>query len=250
MRNHYHRSVFVAMAGLALSGGGVAAQEADFLFQPPAATFGIYGGYAAASAGSGVFDLTREELTVGQRDFDSGVLGAHLGVRLDDRLELTFRGEIARTEIRSEYRKYVDFDDLPIEQTTMFRRAPLVAGLKYYFGDRGRSIGRFAWIPHGVVPYVGAAGGVTLYKFEQSGDWIDFTDENWPVRYDRFTSDGAAPTAHLMGGVDVALGPRWFLTGEGRYAWARAEMDRGFDPALGEIDLGGFQFTVGVSARF
>lgn len=243
-------SAFAVLGALTLSGGDVAAQEADFLFRTPAVTFGVYGGYAVASAGSGIFDFTQEMLTVEQSDFNSGLFGAQLGFRATERVEIAVRGEIARSEARSEYRDFVDFNDLPIEQTTEFRRVPLTASIKYYVKDRGRSVGRFAWIPTDIVPYVGAGGGLTWYRFEQSGDWIDFTDDEWPIRRDTFVSDGAAPTAQVLGGVDVSLGPRWFVTGEGRYSWASAEMDRGFDDDFGDIDLGGFQLTVGLSARF
>lgn len=243
-------SVFAVAAGLALPGGGVTAQEADFLFKTPRASFGIYGGYAVASAGSGIFDETREMLTVDRSDFDSGLLGVQLGIRATERVEVSLRAGVARSETRSEYRDFVDLDNLPIEQSTVFRRVPVTANVKYYFDDRGRSVGRFAWIPRAVVPYVGVGGGWTWYRFEQTGDWIDFTDDEWPIRRDTFLSDGAAPTARVLGGVDVSLGPRWFLTGEGGYTWASAPMDRGFDDSFGDIDLGGFQVTVGVSARF
>lgn len=243
------RSVFVVMGALTVSGGTIAAQEADFLFETPRVTFGIFGGYALPSASSDIFDMTRDSLTVEGSDFYAGVFGAQLGIRLTDRLELALRGEYTRSDTRSEYRNWVDFDELPIEQTTEFRRAPVTASLKYYFEDRGRSIGRFAWIPNRWTPYVGVGGGWTFYRFEQEGDWIDFTDPDLPIRPDTFVSDGAAPTAHVLAGAELSMGPRWFLTGEGRYSWASSEMDPSF-ASFDDIDLSGFHFTVGISARF
>ena len=60
---------------------------------------------------------------------------------------------------QSEFRCCLDNNDLPIQQTTTFHRVPLTAALKMYLGDPGRSIGRYAWIPNRVAPYVGAGGG-------------------------------------------------------------------------------------------
>ena len=54
-----------------------------------------------------------------------------------------------------------------------------------------------------------------------------------------------APTVHVLGGVDVKLGRKMFLTVEGRYAWADAKLKDdfiGFDP----IDLTGFGVTAGI----
>jgi opacity protein-like surface antigen len=245
------RGFVAALVALVASAGALSAQDADFLFGQPKVSVGLHVGYAGASAGSEIFDWTRSELTVGRRDFNSGLLGVELAFRATERLDLALGVEVASSETRSEYRNWVGNDDLPIVQTTSFTRTPLTAGLRYYLLDRGRSIGRFAWVPGGWSPYVGVGAGWTWYRFEQSGEWIDF--ESDPDAFDIFRgtvrSDGFAPTAQVLAGVQKSLSPRFFLSGEGRYSWASSEMDRDFQ-GFDAIDLGGFQFVVGISARF
>ena len=67
--------------------------------------------------------------------------------KLSPRVDAVFSVGTARSSTRSEFRHWLDNDNLPIEQTTSFQRVPLTASLKMYLGDPGRSIGRFAWIP-------------------------------------------------------------------------------------------------------
>lgn len=229
--------------------GGLSAQDADFLFGQPKVSIGLQLGYAGPSVGSEIFDWTQSELTVSDGDFASGLMGLELGIRASDRVDVALGVAVARSETRSEYRDWVGGDDLPIEQTTSFWRVPLTASLKYFLTDRGRSVGQFAWIPGDWTPYLGVGGGWTAYRFEQTGEWVDFDSNELDIFRGTVVSDGFAPTAHLLAGVQKSLSPHLFLTGEGRYSWASKEMDldfEGFDP----IDLGGFQMSVGISARF
>lgn len=241
----------VALFALAASAGALSAQDADFLFGEPRVSVGLQVGYAGASAGSEIFDQTRSELTVDRGDFNSALVGLELAFRATERLDIALGVAFAGSETHSEYREWVGNDGLPIPQTTSFMRTPLTASLKYYLQDRGRSIGRFAWVPGAWSPYVGVGGGWTWYRFEQSGEWIDFASDPEALDIFRGTvmSDGFAPTAHVFAGVEKSLSPRFFLSGEGRYSWASSEMDldfQGFDA----IDLGGFQLVVGIAARF
>jgi len=238
------------LAALVLWVGSVAplsAQDADFLFRQPKVSVGLQLGYAGASAGSEIFDWTRSELTVDRGDFSSGLLGIELAFHTSERVDIALGAAFARSEMRSEYREWVGDDDLPVAQSTSFSRMPLTASLKYYLQERGRSIGQFAWVPGTWSPYVGVGGGWTWYRFEQSGEWVDF--DTLDIFRGTVVSDGFAPTAHVLAGVQKSLSPNFFLSGEGRYSWASSEMDldfQGFDA----IDLGGFQFMVGISARF
>ncbi len=218
-----------------------------FLFRQPTATLTVRGGFAHATAGSDVFAFSREQLTLGRGDFDAFLAGADLGYRLAPRLDLVLSAGYAGRDARSEMRDWVDQDDLPIEQTTRFQRVPLTAGVKAYPLGRGRSVGSFVWIPSQVAPFVGAGGGAMWYRFDQTGDFVDF--ETLDVFFDRFESSGWTPTAHALAGVDVSLTPRFALVGEARYAWAESDLGRdfeGFDP----IDLSGLSASLGLLVRF
>jgi len=239
-------TVGMVIAALSGSPSPVGAQS-DFLLKTPRASVGVRVGYAFAMASSDVFDLAREQLTLDRSDFSGGAFGLDVGITVAPRVDITFGLARATSSSSSEFRDWVDDRDLPIEQVTSFARMPVTVGVKAYLRDRGRSIGRFAWIPNRLSPFVGAAGGVVWYRFEQDGDFVDF--ETLDVFHDRFTQDGRAPTVHLYGGADWSLGPALFLTGEGRYSWATADMSGDF-VGFNAMDLSGFQGTVGLSVRF
>ena len=73
--------------------------------------------------------------------------------------------------------------------------------------------------------------------------------ETYDIFPDVGRSQGDAWIAHVLAGVEYSLSPAFFITGEGRYSWAEAQMDQDyyrFDP----IDLSGFRATVGLAVRF
>jgi len=222
-------------------------QGDGFLFKQPNVTLGLRFGYAVPRAGSEVFDLTREQLTVDKSDFNALSFSGEVAVRATGRLDVALNMGYEKSSTRSEFRDWVDQDDLPIEQTTAFSRVPLTLGAKAYLLERGRRISRFAWIPRKVAPWVGAGGGVVWYEFEQTGDFVDFDTEE--IFFENFRSAGASPAGYLAAGVDLSLSPRWVVTTEARYTLAKAEMDRDF-VGFDDIDLAGLRAGVGIAVRF
>ncbi len=219
-----------------------------FLFQRPKFTIGIRGGFAMPRAGSEVFAHTGRYLTVETSDYYGATLAGTLALRVTERFDISLEAGWAGTETLSEDREYVDMDDLPIQQVTTFRRIPVTVSLKTYLWDRGRSIGRFTWVPRAWAPYVGAGGGYVWYSFEQEGDWVDYDDK--VIFWKRAISDGGAGIFHFFAGADYSISERLLLTGEGRYSFASADLDRGFYDEFDSIDLAGFQATIGISVRF
>lgn len=237
-----------AFAVVLLPGPGLAQSgDAGFLFERPQLRLGLHGGYAVPRASSEIFAFVVDEHTVERDDFRSFTLVGELAYRVDERLDLSFETGFTRSEVPSEFREWVDTDDRPIEQTTSFSRSPVTLSVKGYLLDRGRQVSRFAWVPGTWSPFAGAGAGWMWYEFTQEGDFVDF--ETLDIFRDRFRSSGAAPTAHVLTGVDVSLSPRLVLTGQARYRWASMKMDRDF-VGFDEIDLSGFEATVGVSLRF
>ena len=226
-----------------------AAQESSgdgFLFRPPVATLTLRGGFDRAAAGSDVFSFVTDQLTVSRGDFSGLSVAGDLGIRLTPRLDLVLGTSYTGSSTPSEFRRFVDQDDRPIEQTTTFRRVPVTASVRAYLAPRGRSIGRFAWVPSRYAPYVGVGGGAMWYQLRQEGDFVDFDTND--VFTDELVSSRWTPTAHGAAGVDYSLGPRLALTGEGRYTWARANMSSDF-AGFNRIDLSGISATVGLSVR-
>lgn len=228
----------------------IAAQEGPgFLFRTPRLSIGARIGLDAPRAGSGIFDFLQDTLTVGQGDLNTVNVGALIAFRATERFDVALDFGVANSTTTSEYRYWVGVDDLPIAQTTEFRRVPFSVSGKYYVMERGRSLSRFVWVPAQWAPWVGGGVGVTAYRFEVTGEFLgEGTPDDRPIFNDRLFSDGTAATAHVMGGVDVSLTPRFFLTTEARYSWGRTDM--GVDFQGYDIDLSGFRATLGVSARF
>ena len=237
----------VAFTGLGAT--DAAAQQEGFLFGTPKGSLALKVGYHIPRAESDLFVFTQDELTVDEGDFNGFGLAGELGVRISERLDLTASVGFSESRTRSEFRDWVDESDLPIEQETRFSTVPLTVGFKTYLNERGRRVGRLAWVPseNKVNPYVGGAVGVTFYQFEQFGDFIDF--ETLDIFPDNFYSEGSAPTFHVLGGVDVSLSPRVYFVAEGRYGWASAPLDGDFI-GFEDLDLAGFQGSVGIGFRF
>jgi hypothetical protein len=218
-----------------------------FLFTEPRGSFELRGGFAHANAGSDIFSFTTNELTIDRRDFSGFTIDGDLGFRIAPRFDVVVGGSYAGTRTPSEFRDFVDQNDLPIQQTTTFQRAPLTASVKAYLTPRGRSIGHYAWVPSKLAVYVGGGGGAMWYRFRQRGDFVDF--ETNEVFSDQFESSGWTPEAHAMAGFDLSLTPRFALTTQGRYSWAKATPDEDFS-GFRKIDLSGFAVTAGLAVRF
>jgi hypothetical protein len=245
---------WVGIALALASAGPVGAQGAGngYLFGEPVGQVRLRGGYAFATAGGDLFAEMTKNLTLDKSDFSGPTFGAEVAFRLSPRLDLTFDGAYASVSRNSEYRDLTETDlngnEVPIRQSTSFRRVPLTANIRMYLGDRGRSVGRLAWIPSTIVPWIGAGAGMTWYRFRQAGDFVTLSDPNLPIRTDNLETSGWGPALQGMGGVDLTLTPRIALTGDARYLWSRAtpgDSYEGFD----EIDLSGVSVALGLTFR-
>lgn len=229
------------------SGSYQAPSSPDFLLGRPRVSLGVRGEWLFASAGSDLFDFVTEQLTLEKSSFNSPAFGLDVAFTLNDRLDLVTGFDIAKSTTPSEYRDFVDNQNLPIQQTTSLRQSNIFGSLKFALIPRGRTISRFAWIPSTIVPYVGAGGGVTNYDFKQDGDFVDFSD--FRVFPENFRSHGWTPAAHVFGGADIQVYKRMFMSLEGRYGWASATLDNDFID-FEPIDLGGFRFGAGFHIMF
>ncbi len=139
----------------------------DFFFGEPHGSVTFRGGWTFASASSDLFDFVQDNLTIDKGDFNTPHFGFDVAAALTPRLDLVMGIEYSKPKITSEYRDLVDNNFLPITQDTSLKEFNLSGGLKFALTQRGRSVSRFAWIPKGVIPYVGGGGGVLYYDFRQ-----------------------------------------------------------------------------------
>lgn len=244
------RAITIALAAL-LSAAGARTASAQhsgdgYLFRAPEVRFTLRGGYALASTRSDVFDDAVTNLTLSRRDFSGLNAGAEVGVPLSDRWDISVDAGYSRASKRSEFRHFIDNNNLPIEQNTTFERIPIMANLRFYLRPTGRSIGRLAWIPAHAVPWVSAGAGTMYYQFEQKGDFVNFRTSN--VFPGTFSTSAWAPALQGAGGFDVSLTPMLALTTEARYVWARGSVTQDFS-GYNSVDLSGVQATVGLTIR-
>ena len=215
----------------------------DFLFERPQGTIGIRGSWVAGRNGSDWYDFVSDQLTIEPKDFNGPGFGMDLGITLTNRIDLLIGFDYSQSTTDSEYRRYVDNNRLPIEQQTRLRSANIGGGLKFALTERGREVGRLAWVARKFVPYVGAGGGMLWYQVRQSGDFVDYVDLS--VFPDVFESEGWTPSVHVLGGVDVRVLRRAYVSFDARYLWASGDLGRDwidFDP----IDLSGFRLSAGI----
>ena len=243
------RRILSLFAAIAVTPVFARAQNAGngFLFGRPTAVLALRGGWAIPRDQSDLFSYTTELLTLNRRDFSSPDLVADIAFRVTDRTQIVLSSGLSGMDHESEFRNFIDNNDKPIEQTTSFRRVPITIGVKRYLTAPGRSIGRFAWIPSRVAPYVGAGAGMMWYRFRQAGDFINF--ETTDVFSSILDSQGWTKTANVLAGVEYSLGSSFALTSEARYGWAKAKLSSDFS-GFERVDLSGLSTTVGLAVRF
>ena len=213
----------------------------DFMLGRPKGFLAVDGGFLFANAGSDVYDFVTKQLTLDKKAFNAPIVGLRLGALITPRLEVGVLVEQSRTSVTSEYRDFVDNNQLPITQTTGLQEYQVAANLRWSLVPSGRRISRFAWIPRTVTPFMGAGAGAIKYRFEQYGSFVDF--QTFKVFNSSFRSEGWAPSAHAFVGADLRVYRRIYVTGEARYTWSSAPLGEGFvdfDPiSLAGVRVGG-----------
>lgn len=218
-----------------------------FLFGAPSGSVTLRGGWASATANSDLFRFTTQNLTLNRRDFSSLEGGIDLAIAVRRSTQILLSADVSGMNKQSEFRNFIDNNDAPIQQSTSFHRVPLTIAVKQYLTSPGQTIGRFAWIPSRAALFVGAGGGIEYYRFLQRGDFVDFNTMD--VFSDTFTSEGNTGTAIGFAGFDYTLAPRWAITTEERYSYARARLSNDFS-GFQRLDLSGFSTSIGFTVRF
>jgi hypothetical protein len=225
-----------------------AAAQDGYMFHPPRATVSFRLGAAAPGANGDLYDFFTRELTLDRDDFRAFSIGADAAVHATPRLAFVFGLGFDMSHARSEFRDWVDQDDLPIEQTTSLARIPITASARLYLAEPGRRLSRHAWVPASFTPYVMAGGGWMAYQLEQEGDFVDH--ETLDIFNTVLESNGGGPMLHVGGGAEWWFAPHFALNVDGRYQWASASVDRDFSGVSSDIDLRGLQVTAGLAVRF
>jgi hypothetical protein len=219
----------------------------DFLLGRPRGLLAFRGGWLFANTGSDLYDFISDQLTVDKSKFNTSSLSGDFGISIGSRFDVIATLEQSNATLASEYRDFVDTGGVPITQTTKRQEWILSGTLRMALVPRGRRISRFAWVPRTLAPYVGVGGGAAKYDFQQFGAFVDF--RTLRVFNDNFSAKGWTPTVHALGGADVRLYRRLYLTTEARYTWSAAELGADFVD-FEPIKLGGLRLSGGLQIVF
>jgi hypothetical protein len=225
----------------------VRTSPSDFLIGQPHGLLAVRGGWLFANTGTDLYDFVSDQLTIDGKDFNTSSISGDLGISLGPRFDVIATLEQAQTSIPSEYRDFVDTGGVAITQTTRRKETVVSGTVRMALLPRGRRISRFAWVPRTFTPYVGVGGGAVKYTFQQYGSFVDF--QSLRVFSDDFSSNGWAPTVHALGGADLRLYRRLYLTTEARYTWSTGTLSAdfvGFEP----LGLGGLRTSAGLQVVF
>jgi len=243
----FTRLVFPATIAVFAVSPGLSQAQDGYLFRAPRVTISIRAGAELPTANDDLFRFFTNELTLSRRDFASTMFGLDVAVAVSPRVDLVGSISRARIDRQSEFRDWVDANEETIDQSTRLKRLPVTIGARFLARERGRSVGKFAWVPRSVLPYAGAAVGVIWYNLEQEGWFVD--SETLDIFPDYFQSLGNAPMGQVFGGTEWWPKTFFGLTIEGKYTYAKASLRQDFQ-AYERMDLSGFQLSAGIAARF
>jgi hypothetical protein len=243
------RGLILATTGLLLSPAVTSDVHAQngFMFGQPKTQLSLRVGPVLHRASGDVFELFRTDLTLERGDFRAPSVGGDFAVTAHPQLDIVVGASWSKVETQSEFRDWVDMDDLPIEQTTSLRVAPVTVSVKYFPLSRGERISELAWVPTRTTPYVGGGGGFAFYRLAQDGDFVE--EEDLTIFTSTFISSGRAAIGHALAGVDHWFTPRLGANFEGRYTFGSATPSGDF-ASWDSIDLSGLQMSLGLALRW
>lgn len=181
-----------------------------------------------------VLNVNREFLLFDVADFKSATLGVEWLFPLHNYIEAGAGISVAQRTVPSLYAEFVDTNGGEIEQEIKIRQVPIA------FTIRALPLGA----QNPIQPYFGAGINVVAFKYSESGDFIDFND-NQRVFTETYEESGAKVAPVVLAGIRFA-GEAFSVGGEVR--WQKADADLPTDFAGSKLDLGGltYQFTFGI----
>lgn len=168
-------------------------------------------------------------------DYENITFGAEYLLSLSRNTGLLFSGSLYEGETTHSYRGFVDNFGDRIRHDTTFGIATATIGVVFHFTPEAP-----------VSPYIGAGGGAFFWSLVEEGDFIDFGPNPDEVFSARLEADGVAFGYYLQAGLEAPISDHLSLYAEGRWTQAEDELNGGLED-LGDVDLSGQQFSVGIS---
>lgn len=173
-------------------------------------------------------------------DFRGATVFGEWNITFNEKVEVGFGAGFYQRTAPSVYRDFVDIDLTEIEQDLRLRIIPLTAVVRFLpIGQAGD-----------VQPYLGGGVAALNWKYSETGEFVDFNNNN-NIFEDRYEASGTAVAPVVLGGIRFPInGDVYALNTEVRYQFGKGNLgsDNGF--LAEKINLGGFNFTVGFQIRF
>jgi outer membrane protein W len=183
-----------------------------------------------------VLVANRDFLTFDVKDFNGPTIGGEWLVPLGDFIEAGAGVAFTRRTVPSLYTNFTQSNNAEVEQSLRLRTVPVSFTMRF--------------LPLGqtspVQPYIGAGVSVINWRYSESGQFIDFND-NQSLFTDTFTATGNNAGPVVLGGL--RFGGRTFSAG-GEVRYQKAEGTVGDDFAGTKIDLGGWTYQGTIGVRF
>jgi hypothetical protein len=145
--------------------------------------------------------------------------------------------------VPSVYAGLVNSNGTEITQSLKLRTTPFTATVRLL--PLGRT--------HLIEPYVGGGVAIVNWRYTESGQWVDTTDNS--IFVDSFTGSGTSVGPMILGGLRVPLGI-WGFGGEFRWQHVHGDLptNQGFattrDGQTPWIDLGGWSYLATFQIHF
>jgi hypothetical protein len=204
-------------------------------------SFDINLGYFGPRSESGRIDGDVLVINKSYLAFDIDDLGGFYGeaawsIELGKYFEAAIGGGYYQGMAPSVYLDYVNDNGREIYQELRLRNIPLTGLVRIFpVGHR-----------RGVQPYVGGGVAMNIWKYNETGEFVDFWDDSiFRADFEASgTSFGPVAVAGIRGRVANAadLGLEW------RYTWAEGELNEDF--LADKIDLGGWAILSTIKLRF
>jgi hypothetical protein len=236
--------MFKRLASIALASACVLAAPASARAQQTLnfslGYFTVRGEDARAVGDQIAFD--RQFLSFDVSDFNGATVGGEWLVPIGQYFEGGAGVSFSRRTVPSVYTNFTDRTGAEIEQNLRLRIVPVS------FTFRVLPLGQTS----PVQPYVGAGLGIFSWRYTETGDFIDFSDNNNVFR-DTFVGSGTSTGPVALGGIRFA-GDSASAGFEVRYQKATGDLPTSdfFDPSNPnpKIDLGGWSYLFTAGVRF
>jgi len=196
-------------------------------------------GYFMPAGESDLWEYNSELLTVSPSDFNDFSLEVEFSSMAGRFAEFALGFGYYQATHYSSYRDYVDSEGNPIEQQLSLRIIPIT------FTFKGLPLGRKRGMS--VIPYLGAGFGIYFWRYEEVGDYIDFTDMTiWPTA---FESPGSDLGFHLVAGAEIPVTNQVGVIIEIKKTYLKGKLSSDF-VGFERFDLGGLALNFGASYRF